>query len=91
MGTNIFSIYGDPEDDKVWDMYNLKGADLVVSCMWNRGQRYVRAEFYTSCLCAVSPSALHPGQSMTMDDCNQRIVFVHEGRAWAADVGGKKQ
>lgn len=37
-GTNIFSIYADPEDPATWELYNLQKADLVVSCMWNRDQ-----------------------------------------------------
>lgn len=37
-GTNIFSIYADPESSQIWEEYNLKSASLVVSCMWNRNQ-----------------------------------------------------
>jgi voltage-gated potassium channel Kch len=37
-GTNIFSIYEDPESFHTWEAYNLKSASLVVSCMWNRNQ-----------------------------------------------------
>jgi hypothetical protein len=39
MLTNVFPVYADPEETKVWDTFNLLGADLVVSCMWNREQR----------------------------------------------------
>ena len=37
-GTNIWSIYADPELRWTWDRYNLKGAKLVVSCMVERQQ-----------------------------------------------------
>ena len=29
MGTNIFSIYADPEEPATWETYNLQNADLV--------------------------------------------------------------
>jgi hypothetical protein len=41
MGTNIFSILADPEDQLTWDKYNLRGASLVLSCMWNRKQTHL--------------------------------------------------
>ena len=38
VGTNIFSIYADPELPWTWDRYNCKGAELVVSCLVGRDQ-----------------------------------------------------
>jgi len=32
-GTNIFSIYEDPENERTWDQFHFKSAGLVVSCM----------------------------------------------------------
>ena len=51
MLTNVISVYADPEEKKVWDKYNLLGADLVVSCMWNREQRYL-CVYACVCVCA---------------------------------------
>ena len=38
MGTNIYSIYSDPEESATWEEFNLKEAALVISCMRGRGQ-----------------------------------------------------
>uniref|UniRef100_A0A7S0ND94 Cation/H+ exchanger transmembrane domain-containing protein n=1 Tax=Hanusia phi TaxID=3032 RepID=A0A7S0ND94_9CRYP len=32
-GTNIFSVYADPENSETWEAYKLSSAALVVSCM----------------------------------------------------------
>ena len=38
MGTNLYSIYSDPEEESTWTEFNLKEAALVVSCMRGRNQ-----------------------------------------------------
>jgi hypothetical protein len=38
MGTNIWSVYEDPEQKTTWEKYNIQEASLVVSCMFNRNQ-----------------------------------------------------
>jgi hypothetical protein len=38
MGTNLYSIYSDPEEESTWTEFNLQEAALVVSCMRGRNQ-----------------------------------------------------
>jgi len=47
-GTNIFSVYADPELASTWEQYNLRNARLVVSCMLRRSLRREFLEEHSS-------------------------------------------
>jgi len=60
--TNIWSIYADPEQSRTWDLYNCKGAKIVISCLVDRDQhalaRYMRpSKAPLVCVCDESAMA----------------------------------